>query len=281
MDDQPWKYIFSSVIGASHSATNTSCQDSCICEVIEGSSGSRVLVVVASDGAGSAKHAEAGSDLTSSFLVEQLKVHLANGARVRDLKRDLVETWILKLRDEIALRAEAEEGLSVRDFAATLLAAVIDEDSAAFFQIGDGAIVIPGDEDETYVWIFWPQQGQYANETNFVTDQNAPQKLEFVLVSHRVDEVAVFTDGVQSLALHYQSRQAHNPFFLSVFRWLRSAPHDRLNEFQDSLISFLNSEKINERTDDDKTLSLATRLPVTSSDPRNSNNATEDRLPHL
>lgn len=281
MDGQLWKYISSSVTGASHAETNTPCQDSCICEVIDGSSGSRVLVVVASDGAGSAKRAEAGSDLTCSFLVEQLKLHLANGARVRDLKRDRVETWISELRDEIALRAEAEEGLSVRDFAATLLATVIDEDSAAFFQVGDGAIVIPGDEEETYGWVFWPQQGQYANETNFVTDQNARLKLEFALVSHRVDEVAVFTDGVQSLALHYESRQAHTPFFLSVFRWLRSAPNGRLNEFQDSLISFLNSEKINERTDDDKTLALATRLPVTSSDPRNPTNATEDRLPHL
>ena len=281
MDGQSWKYIFSSVTGASHSETNMSCQDNCICEIIEGSLGSGVLVVVASDGAGSANHAEAGSALTCSFLVEKLKIHLANGARVRDLKRDSVETWISELRDEIALKAEAEEDLSVRDFAATLLAAVIDEDSAAFFQIGDGAIVIPGDENETYGWIFWPQQGQYANETNFVTDQNAQQKLEFALVNHRVDEVAVFTDGVQSLALHYQSRQAHNPFFLSAFRWLRSAPHDRLNEFQNSLISFLNSEKINERTDDDKTLALATRLEPTSSDPRNPNNATEDRLPCL
>ena len=281
MNGQSWKYIFSSVTGASHSETNTPCQDNCICEVIEGSSGSRVLVVVASDGAGSANHAEAGSALTCSFLVEQLKVHLANEARVRDLTRDRIETWISELRDEIALRAEAEEGLSVRDFAATLLAAVLDEDTAAFFQIGDGAIVIPGDEEETYGWLFWPQQGQYANETNFVTDQNAGQKLEFALVSHRVDEVAVFTDGVQSLALHYQSRQAHNPFFLSVFRWLRSAPHNRLNEFQASLISFLNSEKINERTDDDKTLALATRLQIISSDPLRSNNATEDRRPHL
>ena len=265
----------------SHSATNSSCQDNCICEVIEDSAGSKVMAVVASDGAGSAKHAEAGSALTCSFFIEQLKAHLASGATVRELTRNHVKSWISKLQDELTLRAESEDGHSVRDFAATSLAAFVDEDSAVFFQIGDGAIVIPGDDPETYGWIFWPQQGQYANETNFVTDQNAQDKLEFTVINHRVDEVAVFTDGVQSFALHYQSRQAHSPFFVSVFSWLRSAPCDRLDEFRNALISFLKSEKVNERTDDDKTLALATRVQLTSSDPLDSNNASEDRLPHL
>ena len=77
-----------------------------------------------------------------------------------------------------------------------------------------------------------------------------------------MNEVAVLTDGLQKLALHYQSQTAHTPFFRPIFAWLRQAPDDYAEKFASSLAGYLDSPKVNECTDDDKTLVLATRAPA-------------------
>jgi hypothetical protein len=71
-----------------------------------------------------------------------------------------------------------------------------------------------------------------------------------------VDEVALLTDGLQSLALRFASREAHGPFFEPMFERLRGPEQPSESE----LAAFLGSGPVNARTDDDKTLVLATRL---------------------
>jgi hypothetical protein len=162
----------------------------------------------------------------------------------------------------VTIRAEHEE-LKARDFACTLMAAIIGERSTVFAQIGDGAIVVPSPEEpDEYCYVFWPQKGEYANETYFVTDPEVHTKLQYDYVPRRIDEVAVLTDGIQNLALHYQTQSAHNPFFRPVFAWLRPASEDYKDKFTASLAAYLASEKINQATDDDKTLILATRRTI-------------------
>jgi hypothetical protein len=67
---------------------------------------------------------------------------------------------------------------------------------------------------------------------------------------------------LQRLALVYESKSAHNPFFLPMFSVLRKTAPDNLDSLSDQLAKFLNSPEVNERTDDDKSLILATRRPA-------------------
>ena len=256
-----WKYVSSSVVGTSHVLTGTSCQDSSLCRVFTLRDGSEVLVVVAADGAGSAKRAQVGSALACSLLGQEMETLFGGNADgdVRDITYEFVGNWLTSFQREIAIRAEHEE-LRVRDFACTLVAAIIGQESAVFAQIGDGAIVVSSpDEPDEYCYVFWPQKGEYANETYFATDSEAHTKIQYDYVSYCIEEVAVLTDGIQSLALHYQSQTAYNPFFRPVFAWLRQAPENYTDKFTTSLETYLDSEKINQATDDDKTLILATR----------------------
>jgi hypothetical protein len=150
--------------------------------------------------------------------------------------------------------------LAVRDYACTLLVTVIEPQCATFLQIGDGAIVIslPLEPDE-YHWVFWPERGEYANQTCFVTDENAGCHLQFDSRNVEIDEVALFSDGVQSLALHYESRTAYAPFFHSFFAPVRAEPPGKSDALCMALDAFLNSPRVNARTDDDKTLVISTR----------------------
>ena len=64
------------------------------------------------------------------------------------------------------------------------------------------------------------------------------------------------------LALSKATGKVHGPFFKPMFENLRRAPNGDI--LRDSLSAFLNSSRVNERTDDDKTILLATRRPLTN-----------------
>ena len=181
------------------------------------------------------------------------------------ITKEFVEDWLSRVRAEIRDRAEAAD-LSPRDFACTLLGAVVGQDRAAFFQIGDGAIVVSNrDEPDDYGWVFWPQHGEFANQTNFITQDNALEILQFELEERCVDEIAVFTDGIERLVLDLQNKTAHAPFFRTLFGWLvKTEPATVGREIPTSEVvtRYLSSKQINDKTDDDKTLMLASRRRV-------------------
>jgi hypothetical protein len=178
------------------------------------------------------------------------------------ITREFVEDWLSRLRAEIRERAD-EADLSPRDFACTILGAVIGDERAVFFQIGDGAIVVSNRaEPDDYGWVFWPQHGEFANQTNFLVQENALEVLEFEAEQRSVDEIAMFTDGIERLVLDLQKKTAHAPFFRTLFGWLAKTEPAPLGEAisrSDVLDRYLGSKNINDRTDDDKTLILATR----------------------
>jgi hypothetical protein len=265
MSNDCWKFIFASVVGTSHLATATPCQDSSFCEIVTGEGGAEVLIAVVADGAGSAKHADEGAALACSYIGGRAKSTIEAETLLCEITHDVVRNWIADYQNEVL--ALCNGGLVPRDFASTLLAAFIGKSASVFFQLGDGAIVIADSEEpNNYGWVFWPQQGQYANQTNFATDENSADNIEYSLVSRRIDEVSLFTDGLQSLALEYQDRLAHGPFFASVFEWVRKASKQQFDRYTDSLKQFLNSDRVNDRTDDDKTIIIATRRPIETAD---------------
>lgn len=256
-----WRFAFASVVGASHTKTNLPCQDASDCRVLMTQSDEPVLVAVVSDGAGSAERSEVGANLACALIMDEMTALFQTGGAVANITADFCRQWLVRFRREIAERAEAE-GRSERDFACTVLAAVLGVESAAFFQIGDGAIVVhstatPGD----YGWMFWPEKGEYENQTYFATDASAANHLQYSFASHRIDEVAVFSDGLQRLALHMESQTAYAPFFRPMFTPLRSSVEGFSSELSDALIGFLTAPRMQDKTDDDTSLVLATRLP--------------------
>ena len=123
--------------------------------------------------------------------------------------------------------------------------------------IGDGAAVVRFGGN----WSApsWPAHGEYASQTFFVTDDPAPQ-LRITRLERPVDAVAMFSDGIERLVLDFSNKTAPTPFFDSMMEPFESAVAvGRNQKLSASLKRYLNSERINERTDDDKSLILAVR----------------------
>jgi len=254
-----WRVASASVRGASHELTDAPCQDAHRIE-ISTASNNQVLVVAVADGAGTALNGEAGASIAVTAICEQVSAWVGSGGTVEVLSRETVAEWITGVREQIADAAADTIG-DMRDYACTLLVAVIDQNAAAFAQIGDGAIVVLTQERE-WSWVFWPQHGPYANTTYFVTEDAARDRFEFCTGPRRVNELAVFSDGLEQLVLDHKARVAHAPFFDRMFPPLREASSSgRDHALSEALADYLLSQTVRARTSDDVTLVLASRLP--------------------
>src|SRR5262249_23639620 len=147
-----------------------------------------VFVGVVSDGAGSASQSKIGSQCACDIALAQIAAAQAECLFSNGLAADVLE----RIRIELQQRAD-DAGLAVREFACTLLVAIIGSHKAAFWQIGDGAICFRERDADRFGFAFWPEKGDYANVTFFVTDQTAQHRLEFDILSGGIAELAMFT----------------------------------------------------------------------------------------
>jgi hypothetical protein len=251
-----WKVLAESVVGTAHRRQGVPCQDACVTRLLAGDA----LLVACADGAGSAAHADRGARLACDALAEAVATDLAEGQAVGRTDRDAAAFWLARVRHTLSRAAEAE-GADEREFACTLVAAVADASAAVYFQVGDGfAVQAVGGEWQA---VFWPEAGEYANETHFVTDADAESALLFARHDTPPVALALLTDGLQRLALDFVARRPFAPFFDPLCRHLRSGDPVTLGE---PLRAFLDSERVNARTDDDKTLLLAVRVQDDAAD---------------
>jgi hypothetical protein len=259
-----WRVAIASAIGTSHLQSATPCQDHAAYAFVDNADGP-VLALVVCDGAGSARYSDVGAELAAQELIRLVRTHLNAGGSLPALSRAMAATWVRRIAMLIAERADQEEH-DPRDYACTLLCAFISPDAAAFLQIGDGAIVVSHGEADGWCYLFWPQHGEFANTTNFVVSPNATEVMEFEVAARRIDEIALFTDGIENLVLHQASRSVHEPFFNQMFPPVRSSRADGLDDaLSDGLKRYLSAPAICEKTDDDKTLILASRVRQHSS----------------
>jgi len=157
---------------------------------------------------------------------------------------------------ERVLALAGEAGESPRKYAATLTGVAASADCLAVGQIGDGAVVAE-DEDGRLWTATRLQRGEYANETHFLTEEGALDQVSIEVFERPVRALAVLSDGLVRLALKLPDQEPHAPFFQPLFRFAGAVEDGEQAASQ--LAGFLDSERVNARTDDDKSLVLAVR----------------------
>lgn len=251
-----WCFVNASAAGTAHSRSNMPCQDSSLVDVALTSAGEEILIAVVSDGAGSAAKAEAASDFVCRELFKKAEECCKAQPCLAEIGEGHIKGWILGIREDLLTRGHVE-GVKLTDYACTVLLAIVGASEAIYAQIGDGAIVV-GD-GAMYSVVFWPETGEYANTTYFITDEDLEHHLKITKTNVPPCELAILTDGLQRIALKYDTKTPYHPFFLPMFQRLQTEVAGMPYELCDELERFLSSAAINERTDDDKTLLLAAR----------------------
>lgn len=248
-----WRHIAQSQQGASHLADGTCCQD-CNGVCLLGESADSTLVACVADGAGSAKFSNIGSTIACESIVENATAYFNDHGNFDKFGRDDALHWCDDARERIQTAA-GERDCSMRELATTLCVVIAAPQTSTFFQLGDGGIVLCN--HGVHGVVFWPQSGEYANTTNFLTSDDYRERLDFLAIRAGVSNIALLTDGLERLALSFNQQTPHTPFFEPLFKALCST--DDLVGLSEGLRTFLASKSVQHRSDDDKTLIIASR----------------------
>lgn len=257
MSDKKWRVARASVAGQSHIDSNTECQDRLACQTIDSKEG-EILIAAVADGAGSTSEGQRGAEIACDFFVEQITAFLDSGnATLSSLSEEFGKHWIKHFQEtveEIAKKSKKE----IREFSTTLVAAVVGEKAAVFFQVGDGGAVFSASgASQSYKFGVEPVDAEYINMTDFLTDDEAVENLRFAVIEESVEDLILFSDGIYAVAVNYQENKPHEPFLMPMIAPLRNG--SEVNGLNEKLEKFLASPKLNEKTDDDKTIILASR----------------------
>jgi len=248
-DSAGWRWAGASRQGTSHSKTGLPCQDAQ--RAVLAGAARDILVAVASDGAGSARFGGQGAAIVCRTFSERARAFADRTGALPD--EEQVLEWLDEIRDRLALAAGRRDA-ALRDFAATLVAVIVSSDGAVIAHVGDGAVVVQ--EDHGWEIGSWPASGEYASTTFFVTDEGGVQ-LRYAR-RRTPAALAIFTDGMERLVLNFADQTAHGPFFDSMVAPVRKAVAPGRNAtLSAALGKYLDSDGVNARTDDDKTLILA------------------------
>lgn len=254
-----WRWARACEIGTRHVAAGGACEDACLGRRIETGDGEALILAVA-DGAGSSRLAQIGSqEAVSQFA--RIAEHALEG-RGAAPDEETVRAWLEGTQAHLERVAQVS-ARRIGDFSTTLLAVILSETWSAYVQIGDGAIVRSGDEAGEWGWMFAPHKGAYVNETVFLTHPDAARLAHVSIAGPPPGEIALFTDGLENLLIREgEQREVVEDFFNEMMAPVRAlAAHGEDAKLSRALGQYLSSPAINSRTDDDKSLILATRAP--------------------
>jgi len=107
---------------------------------------------------------------------------------------------------------------------------VVFKDQVLALQIGDSALVAR----KAGVWeaICWPENGEFASTTYFVTD-DPEVRLHTYRFDREHDAFALFSDGLESVALEQATQQPFARFFDPISnRWIKHGRMGALPSYQ-------------------------------------------------
>ncbi len=243
-----WRFATATTVGVSHVRAGLPCQDRVACVSPDG-----VLIAVVADGAGSAEHSDEGADLVVRTVLESLRLSpsLDDPAACLRSAVSIARDAVFRLADERATPA--------REFASTVLAVVATDTTAACAHLGDGIIVVSEGAPE-WSWVFWPERGEYANTTRFLTDPDALECMNVEGIRSSITDFALMSDGLEPLAVVYATRGVHDPFFNALFAPLHESTRGGHDEALSAFLTeFLQSPRVTSRVDDDLSIIIATR----------------------
>ncbi|MGI2906391.1 PP2C family serine/threonine-protein phosphatase [Tolypothrix sp. VBCCA 56010] len=253
-----WRAVARFEIGTSHEKQQIPCQDYGHYRILND-----VIVGAVADGAGSAKYSDVGAKLAVETVLEYLSridkyIHKQKRCweRFSQPSKEQAKRLFAKTTKKAiaALHKQADSSdYSINDLACTLLVFVATPQWVAAMQIGDGFMVVRP-QDSEHQLLFNPDKGEFVNETTFITSANALDEMQVDVLQGQQEFICASTDGLEKVAIRMSDWTPFAPFFqpLEEYLWETKNPEEE-NEY---VINFLQSERLNARTDDDKTLLL-------------------------
>lgn len=254
MSSEYWSFASASVRGTSHHQGGTPCQDA---NFVLPSTDGQWIALVSSDGAGTATKSEISSKLVTEKFASAL-IDLSS-----KLNKQSPGAWVTDsvIEQIVGIRNHLRQlsgGDDISAFHCTLVAALIGKTGGFIIHIGDGS-VITGLADTSGTTtinlandfnVSLPQNGEYANETVFLTERDWIKNIRIQPFS-AVDWLILGTDGGMALTMS-DDNMPKTGFVTPVLQSLLSNPDRASRDL--ALHNLLSDKKADRLTNDDKTL---------------------------
>ncbi len=253
-----WRVFAASTTGKRNLDAGAAGQDSSHCVVTDDG-----LVAVVCDGAGSVREGGVGADFIARALAEELSSCLRTAPLEPPMPSEAgtglaatIQGSVEAVRKRLADLAASRE-LALHDFSCTLVGCVASASGGCFFHIGDGFAILQGPAGDSV--LSQPENGEYADETYFVTDESWKEHLRLTALPapEHGAVIGLMSDGTAPFAVNRARSGFFRPFIDPIAAFLRAAPQPNGNE---ALRNLLESPRACEISTDDKTLLLAFAL---------------------
>lgn len=247
-----WRVFAATAIGKSHIDGGLPCQDALAHRCV-----GDVLVAVVCDGAGSCALSHVGAAAVTHDVVATLAASVEAGTLSPAMAPgpifEAVAEAVAAVRARLAAEAIAQ-GTAFPDYSATLVGVIANGDGGCFFHIGDGLGIAQGAAADAVPVMSIPENGEYANETYFVTGEFWLDHLRLTRFSMPATTIALMSDGAMPFVMAKNLVGFHRPFIEPVTRYLVTVTDD---EGSQALAGTLADPRTYQITGDDKALLIA------------------------
>ena len=258
-----WRVIAVSQRGLSHESSGDPNQDYYAVSVVPANRERPETVIISvTDGAGSAPLSHLGSETVATVAVETLKKRLDSNPKIA-VNKTIARNELLTAADGAvqALKSSATDtGAIPDDLATTMQLAIANDCLGAVLHIGDGRTVVM--ESGKFRNLSGPFNGEYANETTFVTtgggkltDNPGLDRQE--ISGEDICGIAVSTDGLDPLAVTLATDEPFDGFYKPIFQMPWQT--DDLENGSIPLSRILGRMETRQKSPDDITVVIATR----------------------
>ena len=246
-----WHVACATAVGKMHLEKGINCQDHSKYVALKDGWG----IAIVSDGAGSAKHSEIGSEFLTNYGCRYFQEILEKSGWMENNKLPTEAEWInvafyvlQTLREELKKVAVANE-YELRDLGATMIVLIHSPLGFLLTHVGDGRA---GYKDESGKWkaIFTPHKGEESSSTIFMTSEfwNKPYYVlsgvlvpesrvircvpkAFILMSDGCEKTMWQCTTKASDSMHYyDANSPHEPIINELISDLAKVKQNKLNE---------------------------------------------------
>lgn len=265
LNESEWLISKAVVRGKGHFDAGLPCQDWCAART---SADGSWLAAAVCDGAGTAPRSDVGARIVAEEITDKL-ISLSPTIDVRGpgiWLKDHVHKGIIEIREELRNR-----GPTIREYHCTVVGVLLGRTGGFFFHVGDGLAVGSNvqllDDGGSQTLSFWndlvispPENGEYANETFFVTLDDWDKHLRWAILPDDLDVIALMSDGTMPFVM-LRGKHPNSPFIDPIIAKLLKTTDRGL---RDSLMEgWLAAPETYPVTNDDKTLFIALRHRLT------------------
>jgi hypothetical protein len=216
-----------------------------------------LIVGAIARGSADARLSHIGAKTAVRAALSHLKTHSAElDAAVRTDQDDAVRGYFDKTLNTVlnSLRGAAfDQVASLEDLATSLIVFAVEPKGIAAMQIGDGLLVSRGQEAD-YQLIFDMDVRRRDDSTLFVTSKDAKGRMRVGIRKGPVSFLCAATEALGPLSLSNRNGRPHRRFFRPLDQYIQTAPDDGV--VHQGIRSFLRSDRINRKLDDDLVLAL-------------------------